>query len=327
MKDVVLSEELPPGLQYSDSIPSTSGESPLTWKLGTIDPGKSKKVEYKVIAKDAGKQIIRGKVLMDGKTAGESTTTVTVDEPRLNVEITGPSQRLVNRSSAYQVTVTNPSSLPVTGVKVVNVNKDPGKKPDDNSTKLAFLRADQGGKRVGSQVVWSLGTLKPGEKRVLHLELKGDEACTLIHRVEVEADRKVKAEHETTTAYTVGAALDMEVSKDADPIEVGKKTTSTILVFNSGSASATNIELTFTVPEGLKAVSATGPAGVQIVAGPVIQFPAVAKLDGGKDLKYTVEMEATKKGPVRLKADATSDQTLAAPIHREEGLNVVEDEK
>src|SRR5262249_53855858 len=82
-KDVVVEEELPAGLEFSDSDPSTPGDNPLTWKLDTIEPGRTRKIEYKVIAKDLGTLNLRGKVSSGGRLATEASSTVAVEQPRL----------------------------------------------------------------------------------------------------------------------------------------------------------------------------------------------------------------------------------------------------
>jgi uncharacterized repeat protein (TIGR01451 family) len=320
-KDVVLEEELPAGLEFSESSPSTPGDNPLSWKLGTIEPGRTRSVEYKVIAKELGTMTLRGKVTVGGRAAGDAKTTVSVDQPRLAVEVSGPKRRFLNRDTVYQITVTNPGTLPATGVRVLN--QVPTEPPG-----IAFVRADQGGKLVGGRVEWALGTLRPGERRTLQLVLKATRTGKLINRVKVEADRGVRTEAEAETEFEAGTGLTMDIEKSSEAVETGRKTVCTVRVVNQGSARATRLALALTVPEGMKVASSKGPAadaGKQ--EGQVIRFIPLEQLAEGQEAVYTLELEGTKAGKGKLKAEATADQlATSGPLLAEEVLTVVEDE-
>jgi uncharacterized repeat protein (TIGR01451 family) len=318
-KDVVLEEELPAGLEFSDSDPSTAGDNPLRWKLGTIEPGRTRKVEYKVIAKELGALTMRGKVSAGGRAANESSTTVTVEQPRLGVEISGPKRRLANNDAVYQIVVTNPGSMPASGVRVLSqVPTDP--------PGIAFVRADQGGKLVGARVEWALGSMKAGEKRTLQLVLKATRAGKLLTRVRVEAERGIRAEAETETEFEAATGLTMNIEKAPEAVEVGRKTVCTVKVVNQGSADATRIAMALTLPEGVKATSAKGPTaepGQQ--EGQVVRFGVLEKLAGGQEASYIVELEGTKKGQGKLKAEATADQlATSGPLLAEEVLTILD---
>ena len=70
----------------------------------------------------------------------------------------GPARRLVNRPTPYLITVTNVGDLPAEKVHVT----------DELHRNLVFLRASDGGRVVGDQVEWALGTLAPGETKKVH---------------------------------------------------------------------------------------------------------------------------------------------------------------
>jgi uncharacterized repeat protein (TIGR01451 family) len=317
--DVVVQEELPPGLEFLESDVSTPGDNPLTWKLGALEPGRSRKIEYKVIAKDLGSKTLRGKLLVGGKTADESSVAVLVEQAKLVLEVSGPARRLVGRPTTYQITIANTGSLPATGVRVLS-------QVPDEPAGVAFVSADQGGKLVGNRVEWALGTLRPGERRALQLVLKATKAGNLESVVKAEGERGVRAAAETKTEFEAGSGLGMEIDRGAAALEVGKKAVCTVKVVNLGSADATRLALSFTAPEGLKVVGAKGPAAEPRQDGQTVQFAVLEKLAAGAEAAFTVEVEAVKKGPARLRAELTADQTTSGPLRAEEALTVIEEE-
>jgi uncharacterized repeat protein (TIGR01451 family) len=317
--DVVVQEELPPGLDFLESDVSTPGDNPLTWKLGALEPGRSRKIEYKVIAKELGSKTLHGKVLVGGKTADESSVAVVVEQAKLTLEVSGPARRLVGRPTPYQIAIANTGTLPATGVRVLS--QVPEEPPG-----VAFVSADQGGKLVGNRVEWALGTLKPGERRVLQLVLKATKPGSLENVVKAEAERGLRASAETKTEFEAGSGLSMEIDRGPAALLVGKQTVCTVKVINLGSADATRLALSFTAPEGLKVVGAKGPTAEPKQDGQTVQFAALEKLAAGAEAAFTVELEAVKKGPARLRAELTSDQTPSGPLKAEEALTVIEEE-
>jgi hypothetical protein len=235
------------------------------------------------------------------------------------VEVSGPKRRLANRDAVFQIVVSNPGSMPASGVRVLSqVPTDP--------PGIAFVRADQGGKLVGARVEWTLGVLKPGERRTLQLVLKASGAGRLLTRVRVEADRGIRAEAETETEFESATGLTMQFEKGPEAVEVGGKTVCTLKVVNQGSADATRVAVTLTVPEGVKVIGSKGPtdaAGQQ--EGQVVRFAALEKLAAGQEAVCTVELEGTKKGQGKLKAEVMADQLVTCgPLLAEEALTILE---
>jgi uncharacterized repeat protein (TIGR01451 family) len=313
--DVVLEEELPAGLDFLESNVSTPGNNPLVWKLGTLEPGRSRKVEYKAIAKEVGAKTIRGKVSSGGKALDESSANVAVEQAKLSLEINGPERRLLNRPAAYQITLANEGTLPAEGVRVVSV-------VPTGLVGVVFVSADGGGKLVGNRVEWAVGAMRPGEKRVLQLVLKATKgAGRLTQVVKVEAERGLRAQAETVTEFEAGTGLTMEIDRGPGSLEVGKKAVCTVKVRNQGNAEATGLNLSCTLSDGLKPGAGGGKA-----EGQTVRFAALEKLAAGGEATFTVEVEAVKAGPARLRAELTADPTGAAPLTGEEALTVIADD-
>jgi hypothetical protein len=127
------------------------------------------------------------------------------------------------------------------------------------------------------------------------------------------------------TDFEAGAGLTMEIDRGPGSLLLGKKAVCTIKVANQGSAEATNLGLSVTVPEGLKVVGSKGPGAEARQEGPTLRFAALPKLAAGAEATFTVEAEAVRKGPARLRAELSADQA-GGPLQSEAALTVLEDE-
>ncbi len=180
---VVLTNTLPAGLDFLDSKPSTSGDNPLTWKLGTIPVGKSQRVEYQALVTRTGALLNKAEVKDNAGAKQAASVTMDVGEPKLAVAITGPKRRIVGRPATFQVTVSNPGTRPATHVELA------GEVPPD----ITFLSASLGGQLFGSTVRWKLGTLAPGAKETVTIILQARKDGDLIYRPQATADRALAA--------------------------------------------------------------------------------------------------------------------------------------
>ena len=59
LRNVILSEELPAGLELVSGKPEPNGEKPLTWKLGDVPPHQTRLIECEVISKKEGKKLAK----------------------------------------------------------------------------------------------------------------------------------------------------------------------------------------------------------------------------------------------------------------------------
>jgi uncharacterized repeat protein (TIGR01451 family) len=310
--DVVLSDLLPDGLSYSTSNPSTSGENPLTWKLGKLAPGQTRRVEYQVIAEKRGTFEDKATVSVDGKVVQESSGKVVVGEPDLEVVVTGPKRRTLDRPAVYRITVSNPGTLPAANVQVV----DDLFHEDVSRERVEFLGASAGGRLVGRDVRWALGTLPAGARRTVELTLRARREGKLDTVVRASADRGLTARGGATTEFDAAAGLTLDIDKDRDPLPVGGEAVLTLRLRNRTAAAAKVTELRVTLPDQLKVARVSGP-GTEAPDKQTVTFAPPAAVAAGAEAVFAIAVRGQKPGtgPIRteLSTEALAGGAPAAP--------------
>jgi uncharacterized repeat protein (TIGR01451 family) len=305
--DVKVLDTLPAGLEHS------SGKTQLVWELGNLAPGQCRTVEYQLVAKAAGRLCNHTLATAAGGLRAEADHCVTVVEARIELTKTGPEKHYVRLPAAYKIRVSNPGSAALTNVVIT----------DPVPAGTTFFRATTGGQLVGNEVRWSIGTLGPGAERTVEVTLRGLTAGRVCNRATVTADRGLTKEAEACTEFLGTAGLAVDVDDDIDPVEVGGETTYTITAQNQGTARATNVRLTATVPERMR-VSRITPATGHRQVGQQILFDPV-NLEAGGKVEFRVTVQALQAGDVRFRVEMRADQLTTGPVVAEESTTISTD--
>jgi uncharacterized repeat protein (TIGR01451 family) len=121
VRDVVVSEQLPPGMSFaaSNPAPTTSGDR-LQWRLGDIAGQQTRTIELSLRVEQAGTFTnCASLTTAEGLTAQDCVTT-TVAASALDVRMSGPQLASVGQDVTFQVSITNRGDAPATGLKVVD---------------------------------------------------------------------------------------------------------------------------------------------------------------------------------------------------------------
>jgi uncharacterized repeat protein (TIGR01451 family) len=294
--DVVLKDDLPAELKFLTCKPSASGENPLTWKLGTLPPGQSRRVEYTAATLNAGTFADHAEVTAAGGLRQEASAYVQVGD-RLLVAKSGPERRLVRRLTTYQVSVTNTGKEPAVNVQVEN------QLPRDSN--ITFVNATAGGKVVGEYIRWSLGTLAPGERRSVQVAVRAGTPGKFKNVTSVTADGGLSAWNAVWTQFEEAAGPVVEIDKGDEPFEVGRPTTCRVRVLNPGPAPAARVGLTVRVPDDWRLLRAGGRTNARQGTG-LVTFDPLPTMAAGEEAEYSVEVQATRAGPAHLRAELTT---------------------
>jgi uncharacterized repeat protein (TIGR01451 family) len=306
---VIMSETVPEGLAHE------SGKE-LEVEVGTLEPGGSRELDLTLVAVEAGmvNNVITAKG--DGKLHAESRTEVEVVAPQLQVALSGPKRRYLERNATHNISITNPGTAPAKDIDLVAVLP----------RTLKFVEANNGGQfdEATHAVYWSLEELPPqqtGTVKLTTLPLEAGEARLLIKSTSKDGLKDERAEVVSIEGL---AAINFQLSDVKDPIEVGGETSYEIRVTNQGSKAAINVRLGALVPRGMKALSADGPSR-HTIEGQQVLFEPIKQLAPKADTSFTIRVKAVTVGDQRLQVQVATDE-IRDPITKEESTRVFGDE-
>lgn len=307
---VIVTNTLPDPLQFLKSTPDTDdhgkGQNPVTWTLGAIPAGQSKRIVVETLAQSLGSTVNKAAVKDSSGQKQEATLKVDVVEPKLDLTLIGPKQRLFGRPSIYKILVSNSGTASATNVEVWS--KIPAQ--------IVFRGASGGGQVTGDEVHWKLGTIPPGTKQTLEVTLEARTGGTFQFGVASKADRLSPAGKKIITDFRGASNLAMDLDKHPNPIEVGQLGTYTLRLVNMGSAASTAVKATLTFPEELKVQEATGPVQPrQEGQNVIVELPT---LTSGGEVSVLVKARAMKAGEVQLRGEITARELTSGPIRFEE---------
>ena len=304
---VVLEEDVPEGLSHA------SGPR-LEYEVGSIRPGQTRHLELTLKAAEAGKVINRLIAKGDGGLIAEDRVELEVTAPKLQVGVTGPKRRYLNREATFTVSVANPGTASAKNVELV-AQLPPG---------LKFLSTNNSGHfdQVRRAIVWSLEQLPAGEMGRAQFKAVPTEMGEFQIRAEGKADRGLVANRDHMIAVEGIAALYFGVADQTDPIEVGGSTTYVITVENQGSKTATNVQIVAQVPVGMKPVRGDGATSAAIRGQNVI-FEPIPRLQPKSKTSFRVTVQGSKSGDHKLRVEMKSDDIPS--VIKEESTRVYSD--
>jgi uncharacterized repeat protein (TIGR01451 family) len=307
--DVVLTENVPQGLSHAEG-------KELQLDIGTLKPGESRELDLTLTAVEAGmvNNVVTAEA--EGKLHAESQTEIEVVAPLLQVAMTGPKRRYLERNATHSISVSNPGTAAARDIDLVAVLP----------RTLKFVEANNGGQfdEASHAVYWSLEELPPqetGTVKLTTLPLEAGEAKVLIKS---SSKAGLKAEREEIVAIEGLAAINFQLSDLKDPIEVGAETAYEIRVTNQGTKAASNVRLAVIVPRGMQPLSAEGPVRYKI-EGQHVVFEPVRQLAPKADTAFTVKVKAIEPGDQRVEVQVATDE-IRDPISKEESTRVYGDE-
>jgi uncharacterized repeat protein (TIGR01451 family) len=306
---ILLEENVPAGLAHA------AGKE-LEYEIGTLQPGETRRLELTLKAVQAGLVENRLTVRAANGLAVEHAATFEVTAPQLQVDLTGPKRRYVDREVTYQVGVGNPGTAMASQVALV-AHLPKG---------LKFVSTGgQGQYHAATHTVhWALQQLGPGEEGFVELTAIPQETGDLKLRLEGVADRNLQSASEWVTAVDGIVGLVFTISDLHDPIELGRPNTYEIRVANQGTKPATGVQLLVDLANGLTPVSGEGPTRVTI-SQQAVQIAPLEKLGAGEEAVYQVTVEGTTVGDHLLNVSLKSAE-VTTPVTKQESTKVYSDQ-
>lgn len=306
---VVIQANLAGGLKHE------AGEQ-LEYDLGTLEPGATRALELTLEAVAAGPVSNLLVVEGEGGLHAEFTSEVDVLAPELQVAVSGPKRRYLEREATYVFSVSNPGTAAAREIELTTYLPEG----------MEFVKADNYGEYDETERVvrWSLEELPPGETGEVTLTALPIAAGEQKLLIEGAGARGLSARHEQTIMVEGVAAILFTVADVDDPIEVGDQTSYEIRVVNQGSKAAGDVRIVVLIPDGMKAVSAEGPTRFSIADTEVV-FDPLPELAAKADTTYRVHVQGLAEGDQRLTVQLLT-KDMQDPVTKEESTQVLSSE-
>lgn len=263
-------------------ITANAGNQDLVWMIQQIDPQKEERLRLKLIPRESKpiELAVQYTVL-----APVNETKIEVREPKLAIRVDGPEQALFGRAELYRLEVVN------TGTG------------EADNVVLSLLPVGTGQKTPARQ---TLGSIPPGEKRVVEVELVPRQTGAIQIEIEVTADGGIRAQLEHVVTV-IRPALEVSVTGPAMQF-VNQDDRYQIAVRNPGTAPAENVRVQVMCPESVEP-DLTAMKGVKPV-GDVLEW-SISSLPAGHEVVIEVPCHFVGMGDARLMVQATAEGNLS----------------
>ena len=305
---VILQEDVPEGLEHPRG-------RQLDNALGTLAPGEVRRQVLRLRAVKPGVVENKIRLVSDDGLETEHSVAVQVIAPNLQVQLSGPSRRFLERPATYQLQVANEGTADATNLEIA-VHLDRG---------FTFVSTENEGYYDPNRhaVFWSLAQLPAGANGTVPLTLLPVEVGEQAIRIEADGDLGVAIQAQRTMTVEGFAELTFGVSNPGGPIEIGAETEYEVVVTNTGSMADENIRIQVQLPAGLELISTNADAGTN--GQGLVAFQAIAKLLPGEMTKQTIRVRGLTAGTHIVQAVVVSDQSTVA-VKKEESTRVYSDQ-
>ncbi|WP_201456669.1 outer membrane complex protein OmcB [Chlamydia sp. 17-3921] len=295
-----------------DGFSHASGQRSLSFELGDMHPGESKVCLVEFCPQKRGQITNTATVSYCGGHKCSAKVITTINEPCVNVTITGADWTYVCKPVEYTIVVSNPGDLVLYDVLI-----------EDTVPGSAVILDAQGAEICCNKALWNIKEICPGETLQFKVTLKSQSPGQITNQVVVKTNSDCgicTSCAETTTHWKGLAATHMCVVDTNDPICVGENTIYRICVTNRGSAEDTNVSLILKFSKELQPVSSSGPTKGTISGNTVI-FDSLPRLGSKESVEFTVTLKGIAPGDARGEAVLSSD-VLTSPVSDTENTHV-----
>ncbi len=283
---VVVRNPLPAHAKYVRAKPApTTREPELSWDLGTLEACAKCEIVLVLVPTGTGDVKNCARVQFEH---GQCVCTA-IPKAELKLRKAGPTQAVPNESLTFQLTVTNTGEVEARDVKVTDT--------------LPAGLAHASGKK---QLLWSLGTLGPGQSRSVEYQVIARELGKHCNQAVAVAEGGL---HEEVESCVTVVDLKLSVTKQGPARRyVNLPATYEFTVTNEGTSTLTNVALTDPIPEGVSFVSASHDG---MLTENRVRW-SLGSLEPGASRTVEVVFRAKGAGQACNRVTATADHGLSA---------------
>ncbi len=212
-----------------------------------------------------------------------------LQSPQLTIQKAAPKEIQVNKPAVFRTTVRNVGQVAAGEVEVRD------QVPKGTTLMSTTPRASRNPR---GELVWSLGTLRPGEEAVVEMQVNpiAEGEIGSVATVHFGADASVRC-------LATRPRLAMQVSAPKQ-VMIGEQLALSIVISNPGTGVATGVMLEDRIPAGLKHPN-----------GDNLEYP-VGNLKPGESRKVDLPLTATRPGPINNVLVVRGDGNLQAEDKR-----------
>jgi len=226
-----------------------------------------------------------------------ATQSITVVEPKLTLNVSGPKDRYTDTLANYEVRLENPGTAAAKNVKVVVTIPI-------NALLLAPLPPGARFDKETHKLTWARTQLDANEKAVLAFQVRMAGVGVYQIAAEARALSVPLAKDVFQTDVTGLADVTLDVSEKRRVVDVDGETTFVIRVTNSGTKEATQLAISAVLSDNLEPGPTIGtetearwnPAEHRVV------FPLIERLGHGKSMDLGIKVKAVKPGIATCRA-------------------------
>jgi hypothetical protein len=290
-EDVVIECTLGEGL----SVPGAT-ERAFRRRLGELGIREVRTVELSLRTTNPGTSTVEFRVLSGGRVQVVRTVRTECRQGTVELELSGPDERIVGQRAEFVITVTNVSPRDQSDVRVA-LAFDGALQPQEAST---------GAVQTSGRLAWDLGLLRLGER----VQIQAEFACpSMSHQgclsVDLTGRDLERQQVESCLRVLPHAATVIEIHDAEDPLTVGDEARFQVHVSNRGLERLRDVELVIAAerfdPDSIVVVPAAGGAPVPRQRGPsslMVRLPG--ELPPDRTMTLAVSARASEVGEGRL---------------------------
>ncbi len=260
-------------------------------RIGTLPAGGQRTIPVDLTADQAGDLEVVVSATASGGLKADSRHQVRVRRPRLEIAVNGPTLQYAGVPVTYSVDVANRGDTE-SEETLLQVDLPSGAK---------VTAASAGAREVDGQVVWDLGELAQGTRRVFQFKLVLAQAGTNRIRAAVRANGGESATAQVETKVELVADLKLTVHDPAGPQPVGEEIEYRIVIENRGSKTARSVQVVAHFSEGIEPEAASGKEYRKLPGQ--VMFSPIEAIAPGQKVELVVTAIAQSAGSHRFRAE------------------------
>ena len=300
-QDIVVAATLPEGLSHRE-------QAGVQIPVGTLRPGESRRVRLNLDARRGGAHDVSIAAISSGGLREVADVSIEVIEPQVAMSIAGP--------AAIKAGETCQLVLQVSNVGTVETSNLTARYHLPVGAVLVHGGRGQVVAEDGRMVQWFVGSLRPGERSEIPVQIRGTAPGSLVHEGAAIAEQgrpavcRLKQEVAGVAKLEIVSRM-VETGLAADAAD-GSGVSWQVRLRNSGTETATAIGVSCEIPGGLTLISADGPSQ-HLAENGVVIFRSLRELQPGEEVVFSFRAEQVRSGQQEVRTRLVADQ-LSEPL-------------